>query len=307
MNIIGIKCGEKLFISEHDGDRQRSIKNLMIDGEKPTNSFHSNWCIVDKEPTKIQKIIKQSRINHRYELIDSSMMSKKCPLVLRRDDVVYKEDYEWYWKDEYSMYKSLYELISDEQPDILEEIDFKYETIMIVDEINKPEKFKYSGIIKHQVIDKILFPDIILPSKPCSLNVLESYNIVRKYVKQHINYDVASITSDYDFCFTVKKRIMLSEVEKYTVDVNNSWFNKRTRTPKHETRYKKVREVECFNMAPKPYQSYSVIKAFRGDNQDDLQNNIDSYCENLIEFINKPLEDCPHCKGFGVVLSEHKS
>lgn len=44
MNIIGMKCNERFFISEYSNDRQVSVKNLIIDGENPTTTFHSNWC-----------------------------------------------------------------------------------------------------------------------------------------------------------------------------------------------------------------------------------------------------------------------
>ena len=55
-------------------------------------------------------------------------------------------------------------------------------------------------------------------------------------------------------------------------------------------------------MAPKPYQDYSAIKGFRGETQENLQNNIDEYCKGLIEMINEKVIDCEHCKGRGVIL-----
>jgi DNA-directed RNA polymerase subunit RPC12/RpoP len=57
-------------------------------------------------------------------------------------------------------------------------------------------------------------------------------------------------------------------------------------------------------MAPKKYQNYRIIEGFRGKTQEDLKNNIDSYCKKLIEFINEPVVDCPHCKGRGIVDEE---
>jgi len=57
-------------------------------------------------------------------------------------------------------------------------------------------------------------------------------------------------------------------------------------------------------MAPKEYQTYRVIKGFRGETQEDLKNNIDNYCKGLIEFINKPTASCPYCKGRGIINEE---
>jgi len=316
--LIGIKCKERFFVSENYQNRYNSIENLLVDGKTPEKTFHPNWCVLDSEPVLIQKYVGQPDINYRYELIDKTMESEKTPLILNRDEVAIKEGYGWYWKDEYKIYQSLYKLFSDSQPAVLENVEFEYKTIMEVTEIREYEGFKYDtqrttyqsdGIwdirekeINHQLIDKIIFPEIVLPARPSTLTSQQSFGIIRQYIKQHINLDVATVTSDYNFCLTVKKKIPLSEPEKYTVDVNNAWYNKRKRKPKLETRYRRFREVECFNMAPKAYQTYSVISGFRGENQEDLKNNIDSYCENLIKFINEPVKDCPYCKGMGVVL-----
>ena len=57
-------------------------------------------------------------------------------------------------------------------------------------------------------------------------------------------------------------------------------------------------------MAPKLYQGYPIIQGFRGKNHEDLKNNIDDYCRNLIEIINQPLVDCSYCKGYGVIIDE---
>ena len=321
--IIGIKCKDMFYISEFESDsyyKYSSLKNLIINGKNPKETFHSGWCVINEEPILLQKYIKQPSINYRYELIDVAMQSDKTPLVLKANEVAKYIEYEWIWNDEFKIYKSLYELHFDKQSDILEDIDFEYETIMEVKKIKEYGGFAYDvqktqwkrdGLetlgereIYHQLIDEIIFPDILLPNRPSSLTSKQSFDIVREYVKQNINFEVATITSDYDFCFTVKKKIPLSEAEEYRVDVNNLWGSKRKRKPKYEKRYHKFREIECFNMAPKSYQKYKVIDGFRGKNQDDLKNNIDDYCRNLIEFINEPITDCPNCKGRGVITNE---
>mgnify|MGYP001128906407 CR=1 FL=1 len=311
-NIIGIKCKNKYYISEYapKTNSYKSISELIINNNNPEPTFDPNWCIINNKPTIIQKKTQQPDINYRFELIDEAMTNKKIPLFFSCKDVAEYLGYRWVWKEEYKTLQSLYELCSDKQPDILQDIDFTYKTILEVKEIKKPNEFTYKtpyiineNSIEHQIIDKIIYPNILLNTKPCSLSSFDSYEIIRQYIKQHINYDVAKIKSDYDFCFTVVKKIQLSEPEKYTVNVNNSWFSKRK--PKYKTKYKKFREIEIFDMAPKPYQHYRVITGFRGKNQEDLQNNIDNYCKTLIEIINKPYVDCPYCKGAGVILEDN--
>lgn len=321
-NIIGIKYKGKIFISEFRPDNYRkysSLEKLIINGKTPKETFHSDWCIIDSKPITVQRYVKQPDTNHRYELIDITIKSDKIKLVLKEEDIT---EYNiasggLRWKSEYEIYRSLYKKVSDKQPDILEDVEFKYETIMEVKEIKEYKGFVYDvqktkwaheGLkelkeneVQHQLIDKIIFPDILLQARPCSLTSKQSFDIVRQYIKQHINYDVAFITSDYNFCFTVKKKIFLSAPEIYSTNVNKLWHLKKETKTKHETKY---REIECFNMAPKEYQSYRIIDSFRGETQEDLKNNIDSYCGKLIEFINKPVVDCPHCKGRGVIDEE---
>ncbi|MFK5882928.1 MAG: hypothetical protein QM489_01155 [Candidatus Izemoplasma sp.] len=44
---------------------------------------------------------------------------------------------------------------------------------------------------------------------PCEISSQDLYNIIRERVKQNINYENAAITSDYDFCFTVKRKLQV--------------------------------------------------------------------------------------------------
>ena len=324
-NIIGIKCEDKIFVSEFRPDEYRkysSLKNLIINGKSPEETFHSNWCIIDSEPVTVQKYVKQPDINYRFELFDPTIKSDRIKLVLERKEALEYVDGEWDWKSKYETYRSLYKAVSDRQPDILENVEFKYKTIAEVKEVKEYKGFTYDvqkikwaheGVrglkeneVQHQLIDKIIFPDILLPARPCSLSSRQSFDIVRQYIKQHINYDVAFITSDYNFCFTVKKKIFLSTPEIYSTNVNELWHLdlERKNLSKLKTKCKKFREIECFNMAPKEYQNYRIIEGFRGETQEDLKNNIDSYCKKLIEFINEPVVDCPHCKGRGIIDEE---
>jgi hypothetical protein len=320
--IIGIKCQNKFYITELVDNRYNpyiSVEQFLFDGFRPKTTFHSEWVVVSEEPKLIQEYKKQPNINFRYQLIDKNMVSSHTPYTLKRVDALEDGDRP-IWKEKFALYRSMYEICSDEQPDILIDIDFRYETVMEVAEIKEFEEFDYDveetrwerrgsrkiteGDIQHQLLDEIVFPNILLPSRPCLLTSQQTFAIVRQYVKQHINYDVASITLDFNFCFTVKKKIPLSEPTKYTVDVNNSMFSSRKRKPKYEARYKSEREAECFEMAPEPYQKYTVINGFRGEDQNDLKHKIDTYCKSLILFINTPIRDCPRCEGSGIILGD---
>lgn len=281
-------------------------------------SWHRDWIITKDIPKSITQNQSQPNINHRYELIDTSFESDTVPLVFKREDVAEYEDSYWDFKDEYSHLRSLYREVSDPQPDKEVELEFKIEEIIEVDKVDFHSPFSYKvqkGQWKHQgtteitqkntespLLDKLLFPSLVLPSRPCKLSSVETYKIVRQYIKDNIDPKVAVITSDYNFCFTVRKKVKLNTPLKYSVDVN---AGKRGRS-KYVERVKNHKEVEIFEMTNSSdnYKGYSVIQGFEGENQTDLKNKIDFYLKDLISYINEPILECPTCKGDGAIVNK---
>ena len=315
MDIFGIKTDSGYYITGNlRADSYRSGSNLtgyIVNGGKPQETFHRDWLWVGSEPKEVKKIVKQPNINHRFELVSDSFASSDIPRVMPKHEIM-EENEDGYcgWKEEFKHLQSLYEEKSDKQPDILEPIEFTYTTILEVPEIKIAEDFNYGSIvsqgdIKHQIIDEIIFPDIVLPNKPSKLTSHQSYNIVRNHIKQNINMDVSKITSDYDFCFTVKKKVILSSPRH----IKNEILNARGRSyqkRRYREYYVKEREVEVFEMTyfPKCYSPYTPIRGFTGRNHQDLQKNIDKYLKEIMEIINTPLKDCHYCDGMGVIITE---
>ena len=314
MKLIGIKTNNGVFLTRFDATNQfqQYINPIsfcyVINGEEPRSTFLAKWCLISSEPVTVQRRVKHPNINERYELRDPTLVDRFSPIV-PREEATYVSDGERFFTKEFKTISSLYEFMSDPAPDTLEDVAFEYETVAVVEEL-QPKEFSFGSVssdnIHHQLIDQLLFPQPLLQERPCELSPTDSYRIIREYVKQHIDFNVARITSDYDFCFTVTKIIPLSETITFTVDVNNSYFQKRKRKPKYEQRFRSRREVTIFEAAPKPYQKYPVVSGFRGETQDDLRENIETYLVDLIAFINKPVTDCPHCKGLGVIDPNHK-
>jgi hypothetical protein len=302
----------------------------MFDGEKPASTFRKFWVSVDHEPKKITEMVKQPNVNHRYKLINKSLLSDKFPEFIPEDEAKCVDgDGCKVWKNKYAGYDSLYSLTSDPQPDKEVEVEFSLEVALNVDKIEEPAKMGYKvekvnrdGWVKerspgeitendvvYQLADRVILPGLLLPQRPCRFTSKQTYDIVRQYVKDHIDPSMAVITSDHDFCFEVKRRIRLAQVVKYTVDVNNSIFDKRKRKPKYVEKQKSERTETCFEMThdQERYKNYSIISGFEADNQHELKRKIDDYCESLIEFINVKFEECVHCSGNGVMISEQKA
>jgi hypothetical protein len=209
------------------------------------------------------------------------------------------------------MYRSLYVEISDPQPD--KEVDDTFEFVELFDvgEIKSPPEIKYpinerlvsysdkkvtdyvtNGSLEHQVLDKIIFPAIMIHETPCRLSSKDTYNLVREHIKRNINPKIARVTSDYDFCFEVAKVIGMADAreEKFT-----PIYHSGRRKPRVETRLVSTRQVRVFEMTSDKdkYGDYTVIDGFEGKTEADLKQQIDIYLEELMKYINEPLKDCP--------------
>lgn len=333
LDLIGIKTDDGcIYISQRSkfdkytyGD-DRGLHIYLFDNKKAATTFDKRWVRVDCEPKIISKLVSQPDINHRYELLDKSLISKTLPEFIEREKVATynDENYCWIWSDEMSKYQSLYKLIFDKQPDKEIECDFELEIILGVERIVDPTKMEYRVMrtqwksdgyrnitendIIYQLADKVILPEILLPQRSCKLSSRDTYKIVRQHIKDKINPELAKITSDYNFCFTVKRRIRLAETVHYTVDVNNTIFDKRKRKPKYVKRQQTEKEKTCFEMtySPENYRGYTPIKGFEANTQKELKEKIDNYLDGLIKFINTPMTECKQCNGNGVVLSDIK-
>ncbi|MFA7287416.1 MAG: hypothetical protein WC055_00905 [Melioribacteraceae bacterium] len=311
--ITGVKTNNGYYISsDPNGDStyyNNALNSYFINGERPETTFHKNWVFVKEEPITLYKLVKQPRINHRYELksdlefIDISSL----PKILPKSEVMEQNNDYCEWKSEFKHLQGFYEELSDEQPDAEEQIEFTYKTILEIPDIKNLENYNNFRIenIQHQLLDKIVFPSIALPNQPCNLSSKESYEIVREYVKQNINGKYARVTSDYDFCFTVKKVVPLNDIIHNKIEIkkdNGTSYKNR----KYKEKFIKDREIEVFDMTSDKdrYGKYTVLPGFEGKDHQDLKNNIDKYLSELITMINEPLKECPHCKGFGVIIEE---
>lgn len=325
MEIIAIKTNDGYLISDNVENKSHfysNLPNLYFDKEKCQSTFKTDWFKIKNKPKEILRQVSQPSINRRWELkpeFNSSTLKK-----VWLDKEVYTEDY--VMTDEFQSIKGLYEYKEDKQPDIFENISFKWEEILEIETFQEPQKLSYKAAgdwnhksypnvteknLKYDILTQILTPSILLHTQPCKLTSKETYDIIRKHIKENINPKVAEITSDYDFCFTVKKKIPLVKSYSYKVDVNNSIFKERKKKPIYETRLVDKKSIQIFEMTWKGYRNnggyegYTCIEPFEAENQDALKEYIDSYLEELIRVINEPLCECDKCNGTGVLSNKN--
>lgn len=285
------------------------LSRYFFDGIHPAATWHRSWFSISSIPSVIEEEVSQPNINYRYVLIDDTMKSDRVPLEFTRDEVTEGERCERRWKDEYAHLQSLYVEVSDKQPNIRVSVDFSIEVIMELDEIREWNRFSYPTTgehdpwvtdtdARHDLIDSILFPEIVLPARPCTFTSEQVYRIIREHVRSNIDGRYAIITSDYDFCFTVKKRIALREPVE--------WFEEtgKGRRARRVKRYRTDRQVTVFEMTHEGhnYRGYTPVRSIAGENIEDLKSKMDAVLEGIMREINKPVKDCPHCDGTGVVI-----
>lgn len=312
-----------VFVSDcHSIDNPySSIGTFLFDGKSPEKTYKHGWVKLQKIPKHITQLVVPGPINARFELIDPDLMSEKIPLIIGVEDFqTINDDGEEEINPKYKHLKSLYTLKADPQLPYEKDVEFQIVEKIILDEevnfcgiripafsrgLNYKGEFYYvsESDLKFSLLDQIVIPDFLLVTRPCEISSKQSYDIVRQFIKTHIDMSCAEITSDYDFCFSVQKKIELYTPEKYQIDVS------KTKRPRYETRYRTHRLVPIFEMtfSPENYKGYTPIKPFKGRDVEDLKKNIDTFCDDLIKVINEPFKDCPHCNGYGVILKGYQN
>lgn len=322
-SIIGVETPNFIYISygqEYSGGID-SIFSCFFGRQKAERTYHREWLKIPNPMPKVEIMGAKQFVNKRYELIDMSFVSEKAPAIISHEDAMWydKEECEWAWNPEYKHLASLYQYKYDEIPAQYEDVELTYKCVAKLGfdiletniEYAAPKEWNSynlehvpqtvgNGSVKWGIMDRVVLPAPLLDLQPCELSSQDSYKIVRQFVKLNIDPEWAQITSDYDFCFTVKKKILLDAPFNHTYE--EITFGKSRRKPKMVTKYVKSRMVDIFEMTHNEcnYKGYTVLEGFKGENKADLKEKVDAYLTNLIAEINAPLIECSCCGGLGV-------
>lgn len=270
---------------------------------------------------KYETLKKGAKICVGYTLKISSIANDEIPLNLSPEDVesYYDDDSEeivWKHRSELQgLYKPVHVDAEDEW--VNQEFEVTVLRSIIIENYEEPikttvtkatnvvQKVPYGSsniladIVQYEELEKLLTPEFLLHERPCALSSSQVFQIIRQYVKENINPKTARITSDYDFCFTVKKVV---KVKPYTTKSEVKKQNGRSySTPKYKTIQTKERLEEIFEIAPKMYNSYSVAPQWNAESLKDMAEQVRVYLEELMSVINSDTEECPHCSGCGII------
>jgi hypothetical protein len=307
-------------------------KPILINGKVPEKTNHVSWLFIsgESELLSLSAKVTGEKHNYRWELKESTpeLVADTLPKVITKEDASeYCDDYELHIgkECEYHEYRSFYTRKHDVKPDYFKnsEIEISFLGDIQSDWVANPREAKYSvwrSSYKHEgdttldvsdiasfsELSQILTPDLLLHNQPCSLASAQTYKIIRKYVSDNIDPKWANITSDYDFCFTVKKKIAIKPWVRKTEQVKRSGrsyakprFNVTKITHKEEQIFEMTHAGRGGN-----YRGYTPISGFKGDSLQELIDNIEQYLNELIGYINLPLSQCDHCNGTGHVFDD---
>ena len=306
------------------------LSYYRFNGLEATATYHSKWKFL-KGQTKIKEVTllvkgKSEKIGYKLKPELLEKMGSVSPHFLSLEDVnetiTYDDDGDSYTEWENTEYRSLQSMYIAEykvSEDSFENVDFTAKKLGDIEySINgAPENFivkqcsgdfggkiidiDLSSVCEYSDLERMLVPEFLLHKRPCSLSSLQSYRIIRAYVKENINPKIAEITSDYEFCFDVAKKV---KIKPYVVAHETKKPNGKSYSlPRIKNITYQHKNYQIFEMtySPKNYNRYTPIPGFKGESLEDLHNNIKDYLDHLMYLINEPLEECPHCEGFGII------
>lgn len=317
MEIYTVKASDGYFLMIKDYSYPIG-KNYRFNGLSFCEStWLQNWYKLPEKPSKVERLIPKKLIRRYLKLQDEYKKIKELdlPYIIEEDSEYCYYDYEWIYKSGYEHFKPFYKEESEFKHEYFEEIEFELVNLgeikgniesgnIYFDSIFKEKNVKVNNY-GHQLIDKMVFPAPMLSERPTRLSSKEFYNIIRRHVRDNIDSRYAEITSDYNFCFAVKKKINLCTPyeETFTPQTFSGKKSKKSSKRMIKSRYIKIFEM---TWSPENYKEYTPIEAVIADSHQKLKIKVDKYLDELMKKINEPLIDCPHCNGKGVVFEIDK-
>ena len=293
-----------------------------VNGIAPSDQVIVNgWAKIDGPIVKVQKMNAPAKILLHYK-IQFDQLVGELPKIIELADVVHDDDGDVAdvipLKDVKQF--ALYEPVYEETPGGLVDVDFEVVnlgTYTIEDPTNlKSRKIKLSSDgsyckkgIEHELaniatydeLTKILTPEFAMAQVPCSLTSKQMYRIVRQHIIENLDYKENTITSNYDFCFTVKKRVHTKPF--VTTETYYSGRKLKTRQVKQEEKL-----VEVFEMTWAGYKGnggygeYTCIPGMSGNSLDDLYMKVTKYLDDLLAALNQRVRECECCGGTGNII-----
>lgn len=302
-------------------DHKIKINDIGIDSDNfiVLKNERGGWVMIkgSDELTSYSRLNPSEKTLVAYKLINTDLASDKIPLGFTLDEVGYhldEEDCVWVWSKHKEL-RSLYEEVYSVEPECYAECDYDFCCIgTIVGGIDDPVHAQYTvlkpkdaygkhapreliniaDLAHYSFVDALLTPEFAHHMKPCYLNEIDSYNIIRTYIMDNIDPRHAKIESNYSTGICVHKIVMnkpkaayseYDEIPRKKRPIFNDIFHNKT--------------FEVFKISSEPRSGYNIVNKFEGENLADMVNNINTYLRELMDVINAPHYPCECCNGLG--------
>lgn len=265
------------------------LERLLVNNSKPKPTYAKNWFLIDDYPESVQEQQPNQRKDKYWELIDKDMESKALPLTKQPSEIDFESPL-------YELYDMKYDVI----PGKLVDVPFEVKVVTEVKNFTLPPKVDFKALAKegfdereiiidntnfeHQLLDKLIIPEILIHEYPCKLSSDDFYKIIRRHVKANIDNKHAKISSDYEFCFSVNKIVpTVGPAPVSHKELMSSKF-------KEKTEIIDTTEFRVFEMtnADRAYKGYTVIPEISANSEEKLNKKIQKFLDNLMKVINAP-------------------
>lgn len=310
----------------------QDLSKLYLINNKVVSPLNNSWFLLeDQEITSVQKKLPESHVQVSWELDSNNQIAGLgLPKTQTMEELKYfynadteEFEYQGLLAGVGNLYKKVYETV----PERWEEINFEIQIIRNLEIENisnpiemkimsyhqgqygvKPLEFDLKSVTTWDELEKILTPEFLLHERPCEISSQNLYKIIRTHVVQKLDRSKCKITSDYDFCFTVKRIV---QVKPYVV--KNEQYKagfKSYNPPKFKNETITTKEVDCFEMTHdqadgngRGYKGYTIIPALKANNLKQLSEYLKQYLDDLIVNLNTTVLECQHCKGTGHIVN----
>jgi hypothetical protein len=151
-------------------------------------------------------------------------------------------------------------------------------------------------------IQRAMTPNFAWHLAPCSIGSHTMYRIIRASIKERLDGRYATITSDHDFVFEVKKKLPCTPKE---VGYSNPFARTKKGRSKVSYRLEKDRLIKVLHFTHQDRvhgleYGAKVVEGVMGENLADLGRKINERLCELIALVNSPVRICPNCDGSGI-------
>lgn len=289
------------------------------------------WYVVDGDIESVSRSVRIPAGIIGYSLRKPLTPSENLPEYISVEDIETEYDYDaetTVWSGKYENLSGFYDGVIGESSEKIEEVDFEITSMKEyqIDKVDNPvemkvtlkqngcygsgktQKVDISLLATYSEIEKLLVPDLLIHYRPCELTSQTVYRIVRNYIQENHDPKYCQITSNYDFCFVVAKKIVNEGklIKKELLKTNGKPYNSPKYATTHEVQMLQVFEMTYAGYEGKKdgYKGYTPIKPIKGNNLQDLADNLKQYLDEIIAVINAPIIPCECCGGSGTILKK---